>query len=198
MDRNLPSMLKPTLVSGALFGALAGLPYLDVMNICTCCSFIIVCGFVASFLYSGQCRAAGIQFKPGTGALVGLIAAAFYAVVQTVVEALSQAVVGPVGALWLIESMLGFLQGVPDAPAESLDRLEDLLDQMNDEQQVSPFSIVWSFFTSMLIGAAFSTIGGLIGGVVFKVEAAPPAPPAPPGPSALASYSEPDDPTPGG
>ena len=37
--------------------------------------------------------------------------------------------------------------------------------------------VMW-FFVILLIAAIFSTVGGLIGGAVFKVEAPPPAPPA--------------------
>lgn len=172
MDRPAPSMFKPALIGGGVFGALAAIPGFDVLNTCTCCSLVIAGGFLSAYLYSKECRAAGSHFSPGTGALVGLIAGAFFALATTIVGTMVVMTFGKPAIAWLLES----LQTMPNVPPEAQDQLDEARRQL-DDQAFSILSAVWMFFTSVLLGAIFSTIGGLIGGAVFKVQPVPPAAP---------------------
>lgn len=172
MDNRTSGMLKPTLMAGLLFGALASVPFVDVLNICTCCSLVIACGFVASYFYSKDCRQRGIAFQPGTGALVGLLAGAFYAVSTTVFGTLFHAVIGQPGAHWLFEKV----QQWPNLPPEAADQLDEKLQDL-ESGGVNIIEIVTGFFGSLFLAAVFSTLGGLIGGAVFKVTTPPAAPP---------------------
>lgn len=183
MDRPAPSMLKPALIGGGVFGVLAAIPYLDVFNTCTCCSLVIAGGFLSAYLYSKECRAAGSPFSPGNGALVGLIAGAFFALATTLVGTLVVFYFGKPAIAWLLET----LQNMPNLPPEAQDQIGESRRQLA-EQAFSVMSAVLGFFMSMLLGAIFSTIGGLIGGAVFKVQPLPPAAPTGgtmPPPSAL-------------
>ena len=175
MDSRAPSMLKATLIGGALFGFLGGLPIIGALN-CACCALFVAGGFLASFLQSKECSAAGIEFKPGSGALVGLVSGLFYAVASTIVS-------GIVGLFFrpdpeqTLEMMEQF-----GMPAEYMDTAAKFM-----EGSSGVMGIVLGFFVTLLIAAVFSTIGGLIGGAVFKVEPPPtpsaaqsPPPPAPP------------------
>lgn len=174
MDK--PSMLKPALIAGTLFGVAAGLPYLRMLNVCTCCLMVVLCGFLAAYVYSRLCRSVGTDFAVGSGALVGLVAGAFYAVVVSVVSTVATVAVGQPDVRGLLE----FVQQIPEIPPESADMIDDALAQLDEESRFSAGSAITGFFMSVLIGAAFSTIGGLIDGAVFKTAAAAAPPPAPP------------------
>ncbi len=160
-----PPMLKPALVSGAIFGVVAGLPGFELLN-CACCSLMIGCGVLAAYLYARDCRSASALFGVGGGATVGLISALFYTIATAVMQGVRRAlfeVADPEQALEMMERL-----GVP---AESLDVAARWIELMQGWT-----GIVVEFFFTLLLSAIFATIGGLIGGAAFKVE--PPAPPA--------------------
>ena len=132
-----PSMLKPTLIGGFLFGVLAGLPGLNIVNICTCCSMVVAAGFVASYLYSAECKRVGSPFQVGNGAVVGLIAGAFYALAATIVAAIVQMTVGAPVLIRLLE----WLQQHPEVPPESAEMIDQALERLSglvDLLQVEP------------------------------------------------------------
>jgi hypothetical protein len=177
MNERSPEMLKPTLLAGALFGALAAVPYLNIVNFCTCCSMVVVAGFVASYLYSKRCREAGAEFRPGTGALVGLITGAFFALATTVVGAIFTLAIGKPEIVWFMDAMSEFVQQMPDVPPEALDRLDEAREEATSGAgALGVFDIVSGFLFWVVAGAVFSTLGGLIGGAAFKVEPRTPAP----------------------
>jgi len=181
-----PGMLKPTLVAGLLFGLLASLPYLKVLNVCSCCSFVVLCGVVASYLYSKECARAGTEFGAGKGAAVGLIAGAVYGVSAAIFELGIVSAVGEPGLVRLLE----IVRESRKTPPGTVEMIDEVLRQM-DERTITVGSFVLSLFSSILTGALFSTVGGLIGGALFPT---PPAPPVPPAASAGPGETTPDDP----
>ncbi len=174
MHSESPSMVGPTLMAGGMFGVLAGLPGLNLLNVCTCCSMVVACGFVAAYLTSKDARSRGVEFSVGRGAAVGLIAGLIYAVVVTVVSTVSKLVVGQPFAIAALE----WLQGLPDLPAENADMIDDALYEL-EENRLGIFEFVVGAIQSLFTGVIFSTLGGLIGGAVFKTAAPAPIPPAP-------------------
>jgi hypothetical protein len=166
MDNSSPSMLKPTLIGGVACGVAGGLPFIGAIN-CACCALVMGAGFLAAYLYSGQCKRAGAEFRPGGGALVGLVAGLFYAVAHTAVGAFFRPDPGQ------IEEIIGQMED-QGAPAEAVDMVSRMM-----ETFAGGLGIVFLFFFMLLVGAVFATIGGLIGGAVFKVAPTTPAPPAP-------------------
>jgi hypothetical protein len=174
MNDRSPDLLKPTLIAGVLFGTLASLPFVRLLN-CLCCALLLGCGVFAAYIYSEACRRQGTPFRAGNGALVGLIAGAFYAVTTTLVSAL----VSMAGLDMDARALFEFIKNLPNVPAEQRDLIDEALE---DSGTFSVGKTILGFFISVLLGAVFSTLGGLIGGAVFKVEPVPPAPPAPPPP----------------
>lgn len=163
MANSSPSMLKATLISGVVFGVLGGVPFLG----CLCCAWMMGAGFLAAYLYSNVVKAEGAEFRPGNGAVIGLVAAMFYSLAATVVAAVFSSFIGPPDLDEIIDQME---QG--GAPPEVVDMVATVLEQLT-----GPMGILIGFFVTLLMAAVLSTIGGLIGGAVFKVEAQPPAPP---------------------
>lgn len=168
MDQPAPNMLRATLVAGGLAGALSSLPYLKVANACTCCSMVLLGGLLASYLYSGECRRQGVAFSARQGAVVGLIAGAFHAVSTATIGNLVLLVAGEPG----LERMLRWLRDLPSTPPETTDMIDQALAQMA-QRSFDLGSLVLGFLSSVLVGAVFSTAGGLIGGVWFVVSEPP-------------------------
>lgn len=166
-----PSMLKPAAIGGAVFGLLAGLPLINYVN-CACCALVIGGGFFGGWLYSRACADAGVIFSPGNGALLGLTAAPFYALLATISGAL-------------------FHSSSP----EEIDQMVEGLEQANLPPEVidwavrmaegggGPVGWLIGFVITVAIAAVFSTIGGLIAGAAFKVTPAESTPAAPPPPA---------------
>lgn len=174
MDNSPPSMLKATLIGGAVFGLIGAIPCINLINV-FCCALVIAGGFLAAYLYSGECKRHGVEFRAGGGAKVGLVAGIFYWIVNSIVGGLLRIVTGAPDP----DEILDQLESA-DLPPEALDMAEQAIELMSGATGVIISVAVMLFFSLV-----FSTIGGLIGGGVFKVEAPPPAPPtasAPPPP----------------
>jgi len=169
MNNNSPSMLKATLIGGALFGFVGGLPFIGGLN-CACCALVIGGGFVAAFLYSKECAGQGMAFGAGPGALVGLVAGMFYALATTVTSGVVQLVMG--------QSMEEVLEQIESMGQEIPPEAEPIIEFLASAGPL--VLLVMGFFFWLLVAAVFSTIGGLIGGAVFKVTPAPPAASSPP------------------
>ena len=176
MDNAAPSMLKATLIGGGAAGVAGAIPVVNYLN-CLCCALVIAGGFLAAYLYSKDCGAAGVEFRPGSGALVGLVAGLFYAIAATIVGVILR----PFMAEPNIEEIVEALEQANFDPAAIDAGIEWI------ELVLSPIGILFVFFATLLAAAVFSTIGGLIGGAVFKVEPPPSMPsgmgqvPPPPG-----------------
>ncbi len=161
MNNQAPSMLKPALISGVAFGVAGAIPVINWIN-CACCALIIGCGFLAAYLYSKDCRSAGVPFQPGNGATVGLVSGLVYGVVSGVLGGIISSVFGLADWEEVIDQISGFM-----------------------ESSGSLMMVLIGIFFALLFGAIFGTIGGLIGGSVFKHapqasathDQAPPPPP---------------------
>jgi hypothetical protein len=163
MDR--PSILKPTLIGGAVFGLLGGLPIISALNVC-CCALVMGGGFLAAYLHSNDCKSLGAEFRAGGGAKVGLVAGVFYWLVSSIIQGLAKLVLpGPD-----FDEILDQAES-SGAPPELLDAMEQVFEVLGGAG-----GVVLMLGASLVLALVFSTIGGLIGGAVFKVAAAPASP----------------------
>ena len=176
MNNQAPSMLKPALISGAAFGVAGAIPVINWIN-CACCALIIGCGVFAAYLYSKDCRSAGVSFQPGSGATVGLVSGLVYGAVSGVLGGIINSIFG-----------LGDWGEIIDQIQASGAEIDpEVLDQVSGfmESSGSMMVVLIGIFFALLFGAIFGTIGGLIGGSVFKhapqasatYDQAPPPPP---------------------
>src|SRR5262245_15028062 len=159
-DRS-PDLLKPTLIAGASFGALSALPVISLLN-CACCALFIGCGIFASYLYSRECRASGSEFRPGGGALVGLVAVGFNAIVNALMGAIVQILIGD----RIAQGILEWVQDMPNIPPETREMMARIMERSGSW---SALAIVVGFLIALVLAAIFSTAGGLIGGALFRV-----------------------------
>ena len=163
------AMLKPALMGGLVMGVLSALPGVSLGN-CCCCAWLVTGGLVAAYLLQSNTPQ---PIALGDGALVGLLAGLFGAVVNMIVSVPMNILTGP------------FQQRLFQRFAESQPDLPDNVRQMVDNMGIGAVSIVgtiMAFFMMLVLGAVFSSLGGLLGAFFFKKKALP-VPPPPPFPS---------------
>lgn len=181
MQVQAPSMIRPALISGIAFGIAGAIPFLNLLN-CACCALIIGCGFVAAYLQSQQSKTVAAPFLPSHGAQVGLLSGMVYGVVTTVVSSLFNLVFGLGDWHQIVDQM----EDIGTLDPEVMEQVTRFMDSTGPSVMV-----LFGLFMSLLLGAIFATIGGLIGGAVFKSEPpaeapyggsdVPPPPPVQPG-----------------
>ena len=161
IEDQAPAMLRPTLMAGLIAGVVTSLPLIGGLLLLACCSPVIGGGFLAAFWYGNACREAGVEFTPALGRTVGLISGAFWAATVSLFAVMT----------WPgIELVTEQVEQTWDAMGQTTPELLDGLDRFRDfYAETSGFMLVLMlFFVYLLIGALFSSIGGMIGAVVFR------------------------------
>jgi hypothetical protein len=162
MDTKAPSMLMPAVIAGGSLGFLSGLP----ISSCACCLWAAGAGFLAAFLYSKSCRAAGSVFDAGKGGILGLLTGAVFGVVGSVVNSVFSLLTGGLD----IDSMREAIDANPMiTDPEAADQALQIFESIGPMLFILVFALIWIVF-----GVLFAALGGLIGGSVFKIAAAPP------------------------
>ncbi|HEY6212501.1 MAG TPA: hypothetical protein VIW45_09460 [Vicinamibacterales bacterium] len=158
------SYTRPALIGGAALGVLSGLPIVSAVNTC-CCLWVLSGGVLAAYLLQ-QDHDAPITL--GDGALVGLLAGLFGALVMLVVSI-------PV-TLLMEPFQRQFIAGI-------LERFENIPPELRDRLMSGGFTalrIFGQFVISLVAGAIFATLGGVIGAAIFQKKMPPGTVEAPP------------------
>ena len=152
-------MTQPALLGGLVMGVLSALPIISAGNLC-CCLWIVSGGGAAAYLLQQSQLA---PLTDGDGALVGVLA-------------------GLVGAfLYLVFSIpITFL--VAPLQRQVLARLMERANGMPPEFREymggyvgGVVGLIFGFLFMLVLGAIFSTLGGLLGAVFFRKPPVPDA-----------------------
>jgi hypothetical protein len=173
MQNNQPPILMPTLISGVGGGVIASIPFIGGILLCACCAPMIGAGFIAAYLYSNSCKEAGVEFRAGRGAVIGLVSGMFYAITSAVGSIVVRMVMPQAD----MSDVMRQLEDNPDMPPEALEMAENVIQFLQGDNLVVMFFAGLVF--SAVLASIFATIGGAIGGAVFKVEAEIQEPPTP-------------------
>lgn len=144
---------QPILVGALVMGVLSALPIIAVGNTC-CCLWVVGGGFVAAYL---QQQMQDTPISPADGALIGLLAGLGGAVVHLIISVPINLVLGPLEREMMrriVENMAG---------AEGFRDYADRADMI-----AGPVRAIIGFVFMLFLGAIFSTVGGLIGAMVFR------------------------------
>ena len=145
-------------------GVLSALPIIAVGNAC-CCLWVISGGVVAAYvLQQGQPQ----PITPADGAFVGFLSGLLGAVVYLVISVPVDLTIGPMEremARRMVENM-GGTEGFRGYFQRS-------------ELIAGPIRFIINFITMLFVGGVFSTIGGLLGALMFRKREAPGAPGTP-------------------
>jgi hypothetical protein len=167
---------QPILVGGLVMGVLSALPFISAANLC-CCLWVIAGGMTAAYLL--QQNQAG-PITAADGAMIGLLAGLAGALINFIVAI-------PIDFL-----MAPFERAMFNAARDMSGTLppgvRDMLEQASRQREAGGFAFVvvqrvfW-LFVMLVIGAVFSTVGGVLGAALFRKPAAPAVidvPPSPP------------------
>jgi hypothetical protein len=160
-------------MGGLVMGVLSALP---LINIC-CCLWIISGGLIAAYLLQQNHSE---PIAPGDGAIVGLLAGIAGALVQFVVSI-------PIGLLMApIERSM--MQRAVEMAGNMPPALREVLESYGAQRQgMNVVAIVvirlFSLFFALIVGGVFSTLGGVLGAVVFRRVQPLIAPPPPSNPA---------------
>jgi hypothetical protein len=154
MNGSSAGYFKPSLISGAAFGAASGIPLLNCANL-ACCALAIGGGFLGSYLYLKD--AGGMPAAPpyGPAAIVGLLTGVIGAVVAAIVA--------------LPFQMMGVAMG--GGMSQLQDALADQDLPAGAEQFISTMAagggVLVGFLINLVFFSLFAVIGALIGVAVL-------------------------------
>jgi hypothetical protein len=155
---------QPALIGGVVMGVLSALPIISAGNAC-CCLWVVSGGVTAAYLFQ-QNRSAPIT--PADGALVGLLAGLTGAFVHFVVAIPIDILVAP-----MEQAMLQRFLDMGTFPPEA----RDILDRYGRGGAMGGAYFVLSRIVGLMfwifVGGVFSTLGGLLGALIFKKQTPP-------------------------
>jgi len=145
------SKAVPVLIGGLTVGLLAGLPYLNLLNL-ACCIGIAFGGFIAVLLYNRSGEKADLKIGSMLGLLSGLVGSAI-AIVLFVVTGYIANKISPKGFLAVNHSPTASFASIFSGASKGAE------------------AVFWAAFVivpTILVCAGFALLGGLIAAAIFK------------------------------
>jgi hypothetical protein len=157
-----PAKLQPALLGGLFMGVLSALPFISAGN-CVCCMWVIGGGVLAAYLMQQNHP---LPITVADGALVGLLAGVFGAVIATILSIPIDLALGD-----MQRQMLGrILERIgSDLPAET----QDILNRYERSGAAWGAMKVFSMMFFVVIGAVFGMLGGILGASMFRKDQPP-------------------------
>ncbi len=149
--------LKSALIGGGVFGVIAALPYIEMLNI-LCCALFIGGGVLAVYFYLKD-QTAPLASPYGDGALIGVMAGVIGGIVTTFVGALLVAL--GLAPDWADTAAV--LAELEQAGVE----LPDFLGDTGGTEQVGEAILGMELVLNVVTFGIFATIGGLVGMAIF-------------------------------
>jgi hypothetical protein len=162
----MSSKMMPALLAGLLLGVLSSLPIVSAGN-CCCGLWFVTAGVLAAWLMQQN---QPFPIMLGDGALAGLLASVVGTVVWGILYLPLQAVTG----VW----QRGFAERVLNSAGDLPEGFREVLEHSQGPGGMIA-SLVIGFLFMLVIGGAFTTLGGLLGALLFRKDAAPPPGPPP-------------------
>src|SRR5688572_16039331 len=163
----MSSKLMPALLAGLLLGVLSSLPIVSAGN-CCCGLWFVTAGVLAAWLMQQN---QSVPITLGDGALVGLLASVAGTVVWAILYVPLQAVTG----VWQRQFAERLLHSASELP----ESVREILENSQGPGHLV-VGLVIGFLFMLVVGGAFTTLGGLLGALLFRKDLPPP--PCPTGP----------------
>jgi hypothetical protein len=163
-----PAYLQPAVIGGVIMGVLSALPLVAAGNLC-CCLWVVSGGAIGAYLLQQNQTT---PITPGDGALVGLLAGMVGAFVQFVVSIPIGILVAPLERA-MLQRMMDMAGSMPPEMRDALGRYSG----GSGELGVGLFVVrkIAELVMWLFAGAVFSTLGGLLGAVLFRKPVTPTA-----------------------
>jgi hypothetical protein len=150
------SKTQPAIIGGLVMGVLSALPIIAVGNVC-CCLWVVSGGVVAAYVLQQNDPA---PITAGDGAIAGLMAGILGAFVYLALSIPITLLVAP-----MQRALLDRLMDSGTMPPEFRDAMTSYVGGM--------VGLAISFFTTLIAGVIFATLGGLIGAAIFRKRSQP-------------------------
>ena len=159
-----PSKTQPVLLGGAFIGVLSALPIISAGNL-FCCLWVVGGGVVAAYLMQqGYPEPITLQDGAAGGFLAEIVGAFVYTIVAVPVQLLMAPIQRRVA------------QNILDAAREVPPELRDMIESLTSGASASIIALMFMFFVMLVVGMIFSTIGGVLGVLLFRRNPPPSAP----------------------
>jgi len=162
-------MLQPALLGGVVIGVLSALPIINLAN--CCCAWILFGGGLSAYLMQQQ-RPTPISI--GDGALVGLLAGVFGAIVWSIAAIPISVMMSGVERT-MLDTVLSNANDMPPDVRSFLDSLR--------AGPVRGLAAVLGFLVTLCVCSVFGMLGGLFGALFVRKNQPPASPPPPPVPT---------------
>ena len=147
-------------------GVMSALPLINTLNLC-CCLWVVSGGLVATYILQQN---QSTPLSAGQGAIVGLLAGLAGALIMTVISIPIGFLIAPVERA-LADRVLAMAGNLPP---ELRQMLESYGEPRTDVGLVCQFLLrIVGFIIMLVVGAVFSTLGGLLGVALFASRPAP-------------------------
>lgn len=160
MSTTTEKFVQPVLAGGLVMGTLSALPIVSTGNAC-CCLWVVSGGLVAAYLLQQNQPA---PISTGDGAMAGLLAGLFGAVVSFVLSIPITILVGPVERR-LLQRLIDSAGRIPPGARGFVN---------NPSPLATALGLVFGFVLMVFLGAIFSTLGGVLGAAIFRKKPAQP------------------------
>jgi hypothetical protein len=169
-----PNKLRVALISGAVIGAVSGIPGISLIN-CCCCAGVWLGGLMAMYLYKQQFTEGMLPMESSDALILGLMSGVVGAFVATLTSVFILFVFGPVEAEFvksIFEKVVERLAESGNVPTDLVDQLKDQLDQsIRDSARIS--GIFGNLFITLIVYPIFAILGALLGYAIFKPKTPP-------------------------
>lgn len=164
-----PAKLVPVLIGAAAMAVIDVIPGLNLINL-LCCAGVMGAAVLGVWFYR-KGFAQGSPFTVGDGALVGLLSGLAGGALASIVQSFQLGLFtgGTARIRAAVEEVFakGQFQGMDAAQVE---QIRQSIDQMLAAPALL-FAVL--FFGMIIVHGAFGTLGGLIGGAIFKTREQP-------------------------
>jgi hypothetical protein len=147
-------------------GVLSALPIVAAGNVC-CCLWVVSGGAIAAYLLQQN---QAMPIEPGDGALVGLLAGLTGAFVQFLVAIPISILVAPMERA-MLQRVIEMAGTMPPEMRDAIDRYSNADAQLGVAMVI--LKHVVSLMVWLFVGAIFSTLGGLLGAMMFRKQMPP-------------------------
>jgi hypothetical protein len=151
------SKLQPALIGGLVTGVLSALPLIGAFNAC-CCLWVVAGGVTAAYLLQDRDPN---PIQVGDGAIAGLMAGVIGAFVYLILSIPITLLMAP-----MMTAFTDRMLNDSNLPPEFREFVSSGIG--------TAFGIILSFVGYLMAGVLFSTLGGVLGAVIFRKKTAPP------------------------
>lgn len=172
--KDKPEKLRTALIGGLVIGVVSGVPGLNLLN-CCCCAGIVLGGFLTVYLYRQEFTVDMPPMETSDALIVGVMAGVGGAFVAVTIELMIRALFGDVGSEFIRNILDQFVERMEQSGDLPEGFGDDLRSQLDDSlhESTTPFGILSSLFTSLILYPIFSMLGALLGYSAFRPKRTP-------------------------